>query len=728
MPTALSRFSNDYYRYLEYEQDYKYNGVVGNLPLSRQQLIEWEGPNASKPGYPIQNNLLLSDYILSDYDGDDSFNWYEPKDFSYGSEDNPIAENLDFRKHDQVIKDMTTLNFTTGKGASLSINGFMEIVNTFEDEEIRKVVEGDIELLLRVLLPQVFGQGPANISQEDDFDNRLSEYINHATKDFLPAKIKQLWNTDRKQRNEFALTFGTELYNKDKENLYTRFDTKFNDLTETTGVYGISEDSFIGFKKKGEKEKIFNYNEDLDVHKDSIPLIINKAAELKHKWSVGQTLTSTAEVPLLHFATWDSSDNIVYKEVKKEWWSYKWNEDDREKLGLDDVNSKQETDPFKIDLSKLTGMPINKNKTLGYYDKETKQAEPYYSLKNLVLTIPKEEFSGSIPKQFLTPLTGTTAAQRKIPGLLDANPTGEYNEEQLNIVNDDGGNFIIKPFSTDYDSPLTSWGSMVTGYPTDWYNLAYENNFLKIQDVKKPLNYKVVGIQDSYDVPKTFIDQKLANDILEYNNDLSAYPISGDNPNLWYNGKFSKYEDPVDQTTRYNIIQNNGSNSFLAFTNGDTTSGVGATDYLSIKRSVINQLAIVTINLTIVFVSITIAASVIIIYIMTESFVNGFLKFIAVMKSMGYSNREVNSLTLGIFTPFVFITWGLTLLATWWATKGSVLLVAKSAGYALPILFPWALIPITLGVITIIYFSTFFISYNKIKKMSIQEQVNAQEV
>ena len=44
---------------------------------------------------------------------------------------------------------------------------------------------------------------------------------------------------------------------------------------------------------------------------------------------------------------------------------------------------------------------------------------------------------------------------------------------------------------------------------------------------------------------------------------------------------------------------------------------------------------------------------------MTESFVNGFIKFIAVMKSMGYSNLEVNNFyccTVHFDNTYVHIT------------------------------------------------------------------------
>ncbi|WP_253301760.1 hypothetical protein [Spiroplasma endosymbiont of Phyllotreta cruciferae] len=48
-----------------------------------------------------------------------------------------------------------------------------------------------------------------------------------------------------------------------------------------------------------------------------------------------------------------------------------------------------------------------------------------------------------------------------------------------------------------------------------------------------------------------------------------------DNPLLWFNGKFSKYQDQVDQTTRFNLSSPDGSYSMIDFMNGQLSGGVG---------------------------------------------------------------------------------------------------------------------------------------------------------
>lgn len=164
------------------------------------------------------------------------------------------------------------------------------------------------------------------------------------------------------------------------------------------------------------------------------------------------------------------------------------------------------------------------------------------------------------------------------------------------------------------------------------------------------------------------------------------------------------------------------------FMNGQLTSGVGGTDYLIIKSQVIEKLAWISSILSIIFVIITIITAIIIVYIMTESFVNSFLKFMAVMKALGYSNREINSLTLGIFTPFAFLAWilgvGIMWLTLWLGVYGFIAI----AKVIIPFGFPWITIPITFILMAGIYLITYWISTYKINHMSIQEQVTANEV
>ena len=691
IPASINKVSDDYYRNLAYENEYGYNNVVGNIPFSRYQLYDWNGPQASQdPIYPLENNSLITKYFYK------SGNWLTTNDVLAT---NPGKYVLD-------INNMIVFNFMVGKGASLSIGAFYDL---YQRSGQNRDIENQINTLVCTTLPMAFGKQPI-IPTDPNIIDRWTYCVQHATDGMLPGKIKNMWLKNELAKKQFNFTFGTSTYNRQDEDLYTGFNSQIkNNIGLFT--YGINANNkTIVFGNQSLKRQLAeSVTLDINKNKDAlIPMVINEVVQKKYGIKPGDIFPANVESNTLQFC-YTPNTCVPVSQLD---WRYE---------PPSGFNNNQ-TDPFKMDLTKLTVGSSSINR-FGFSD-QSGTPQDYYNLANFTLRLPKPP-SGA----FMTPSVSETTG-KKLPGLLDTNPDSAIYPNQK-VVEDDGKGYIkIHPFASRYDREINGLGDLTTGFPTNWYREAFKQGLLKIGVTKKQVFYNVIGLQESYDIPRAYINQKVANQILGYpTTTANLYPQDQkNNPLSWFNGKFSKYLNQVDQTGRYNLSSSNSAYSMIDFMNGSMGAAIGKTDYLIIKNEVIEKLAVISTILSALFVIIIIMAAIIIIYIMTESFVNSFLKFIAVMKSLGYSNWEVNSLTLGIFTPFVAIAWGVGVGIMWLIVKLGMYGFSMTSSVIIPLGFPWLIIPITFFFIVAIYAVTYWISTYKIKHMSIQEQINANEI
>ncbi|WP_236608045.1 ABC transporter permease [Spiroplasma syrphidicola] len=693
IPTSINKFSEEYYRNLDYKNDYNYDYVVGNIPFSRYQTYNWDGPkSSSSPTYPITNNSLFAQYLNA---GDDK-GWLKLSD---------ITSEADIQKYSQNISDMIAFNFMAGKGASLSIGAFVDIASKFPGTKT------EINRLMCQIFPKIFGKQEVIPDPGQSLSDQWAYCLNYSISDIIPNNIRMMWLKDPLTIEQFNFTFGTSTYNQNNEDLYTAFNLRSiigANSEYNIKTYGINENNkTIILPGRGTLAD----SKTIDPTKQSVPIVINQKAALITNLKVGSSFTGTTNKKLLEFgneveSATNSQNNLTYqKPVSSSLWSY----------GNDNWDPQENIDPFTIDLTKLT---IGEQKSKYGFTDENGNRQEYYNLKNFMLKIPKDTFK---PGEFLTPSQSQTTGHQ-LPGLL----------KESNVVNTtkDPNYYLVRPFDTGIDEVITGMGALSSGFPTTWYSEAMRQGLLKITDNQVKTTYHIVGIQNSYDAPRAYINQNVANNILGYPvTEANLYGHNNSaNPLQWFNGKFSKYDDQVDLTNRFNLSSHDGSYSVNNFINGQITNAITGTDFIGIKSDVIKKLSIVSNNLSIIYVLLTIITAIIIIYIMTDFFVNSYLKFIAVMKALGYSNWEVNSLTLGIFTPFVILAWAVGVTVMWLIAKLGVFTFSMITQNVIPFSFPWLVLPITGGVILLIYAVTYWISIQKIKNMSIQEQVNASEI
>ncbi|WP_253301759.1 hypothetical protein [Spiroplasma endosymbiont of Phyllotreta cruciferae] len=167
--------------------------------------------------------------------------------------------------------------------------------------------------------------------------------------------------------------------------------------------------------------------------------------------------------------------------------------------------------PFTLDLTKLT---VGKQNRFGFTGKNG-TVQDYYNIKNFVLKLPVNAFK---PGEFLNTTTSVTTG-RTLPGLLDPNPAQK--DQQVVKLSPTGNYYIIHPFDNKFDKEINGIGDLTSGFPTNWYREALRQSLLKIGTTTKNVKYQIIGIQNSYDEPRAYVNQVLANNILGFATNIS---------------------------------------------------------------------------------------------------------------------------------------------------------------------------------------------------------------
>lgn len=707
IPTSIKKISKNYYVNLNYLNEYWYTNVIGNIPLTRYHLYNWNGPRASNnPAYPIQKNSLISDYLNI---GTVNQHYWLP------TNKGDIIKHPE--KYIEQLENMILFNFIAGKGSSLSIGSLYEISQKFKSKkkyEFNKIEE-QIQMLLCNTLPRAFNKDPIMPSSVDPIE-RWTYCLLYSTNDFLPSKIRNMWLKDKYAKMQFNFTFGTTTYNILNEDVFTGFNSEIllnnNKKIINLATYGINKNNkTIIFPNKYIKNSIFNENNNFEQKKYIIPIIINDFINKKYNIKVNDILNVKVKLKQLKYFSKQG-----WKTINPQWWGYVDNVNIINDYSQNfKINNK--INPFNIELSKLT---IGKKQNNLYgFDNINHIKNSYYNLANFVLKIPINDIN-----LFKWNLNISAKNGKKLPYLFDTT----INEN--NVVYKKDNYFIIRPFDHKYDREISGIGDLINDdFPTNWYNAAFKSGFFNIKTEFKKIKYKVTGIQESYDIPRIYMSQNNANNILNYPDYIfRLYKNNKINPMSWFNGKFSKYKDQVDQTMRYNLSSNNGFCTVFDFINGTLTDAIKKIDYLGIKCEVISQLANILIILSIIFIIIIFITSLVIIYIMIDSFINYLIKFISIMKFTGYANWEINNLILGLLTPFIFIAWILGIWFMWLIIKWIIHVCSYLFNIIIPLQFPLLVIPLTFIFISIIYIITYIIFINKISKMNIQKQILINEI
>ena len=141
-------------------------------------------------------------------------------------------------------------------------------------------------------------------------------------------------------------------------------------------------------------------------------------------------------------------------------------------------------------------------------------------------------------------------------------------------------------------------------------------------------------------------------------------------------------------------------------------------DDLKMNIEVAMDMMNISIYLVVIFAGVM---ALVIIGVVSSIVIDENKKHISLMKVMGYKDREINSVVLNIYTPFVIIAYFLSIPAIKWILNSIVSLVAKDLDFSIPIHLGIGNALIGLAVILIAYFIALFVARKALNKVPLSE-------
>lgn len=717
LPAIVKSLENSYYKFLNYQTRIDFNSPVSNMPLSKFALSPWQGIDGASddPNYPISENKPISDYILNEITND----WEKTIE----------SKNITASK----ILNQLIFNFYWNNGRAITPGWIEYIVTQVKDKNIANLIANITIPIIKQLLPD------APDPKSTDWKERLNELFSGNYPSYVRENLQ-----DPKRKKRFAIGWNTMVYNKEEDELYTYFDTLANKKVVRT--YGIKPNTkMINFGKNSTKLD----NTYLDQNGSTIiPVIINKPMALSHNLQIDNTIKFQ---PIDRKLQYHSNNNKWYT-VPKQWWKY------------DPHNNNEDIYEMSMDKWTLHNGPDK----FGYKNKynNNSKIEEYKNINDAILILPIND---------VTIYNKELGKNVQYPGLSSDINTFLENintmkiptvAENKYVVEKKNGWWILRAYAPYASNTNYVTKRILQESPLDLLVAAPERKilalintiinkekiidtitpeFLKVnnrqealinnpedQDFSNNYIYKVIAIHESYNEPSIFINQKFANNILQYND-----KIIKDTPHFkntdqfneelnWFNGRFSTNPIATDVNTRFSMSQINGDYT-LNGSSGYSVSSVKSPDLLSIKKALIGQLTSLSVSLASLFIIASITISILIIIMISNFLLHQLAKMMALLKILGYSNNEINNTIWTVFALPLILGFTIGFIGAWFLTKLLIYALGTLTGFILPVYFQWWLLLATLTLIALIFSLTFILSTINLKKMRILELVTTSQ-
>lgn len=780
IPATISSLKTNYFKTQKYKNYYEYQTPMPNMPMSKYGLYSWDffNPPSGEPYYPSYGAMPWpEDKIIYD-ENKSPVGWYNPLLFKKVAQTNNFASIFKFaasfpdsKKNDFLQKmskyyqdqptgtlDLSDLIWTYSwlGGKAFSNQLITDLKN--EDNSPGKIFSSSIITFASGQLPTILQVPNPGVAPGPD---AIKEILKQVLPGFVRQSLDSLPKNNKQQDpyNYFTIghntiAFNPKINNGDINGPDEELVTQFKVGVENPKIAAAGLMDIIGLNPHTDMLVLKASDIDALAYSDSaktIPMVINRAFQSQFGLKIGSQFDGAPQVNTLYYK------NSVGKNVPlpKENWYYgesppnnnadnggiwsknatKWSYRGANEINL---NSKVGDDKY----SDMHGARYN-----GMYDANGKpiiDSDPstWNNVNNIWLKLPADIDSrarvGSIP----------TA---------DNSKTIDFT---LKDISDKPGGEWIKPFSYDLipsypgynkDNPL----SILLSRPPEWFMGMVNNNILTKEnninvnslqtDLKEKMpawweniigdrnpvhKYQVVGIQDSYDSPKAYIDQKWANKIMGYNYlDDNPY-YAGTKIMQWFTGKLSANANIFDLIGRMSFKSNLDDYTIYATTNLNGNKNipmVKKNDLLSRTEAMLTKMSDIAFSASILFIVTTIICSVLIVIMITDLFTDQFRRFMAHMKAEGYTNWEINAFTLGIFTPWALLGYIVGFGLGFLAIYGLITILTNFVGVALPFTITWWILPVSFIIIGGIYISTFMINNHALNKMNLIELLKSDE-
>ncbi|MDQ7983213.1 MAG: ABC transporter permease [Spiroplasma sp.] len=763
IPATITGMKDNYFKTQKYKNYYQYQTPIPNMPLSKYGLYAWNNLDNSQNQnyYPVASIMPWPDTIIINDDNGQKLAWYNPLDYQKTNNSNNFESILTFSpageaQRQAIIEqvgnrlvspslpngplDMTFLTWSYswlgGRGFS---NALLKDLARLDNTLDKNFSTGLITFASK-LLPSLLNVADPGVDPGPDA-------ITEILKLTLPGFIRQI--LDRQGPNAydyFSIGHNTVAYNPlydslvggAQEELVTQLQLASTDSgldKDFLEVQGIDPNTKM-LVIKPELTQNLRYDSSSAV----IPMVINQSFAAKYKLSIGGTINGAPNVKTLLYRTKEGD----YQPIPKSSWYYGSNpttgQEDKKKIWNNHVSRWNYRGQQAIENTSFYdsfGYTYE-----GFYDRDGNQIvndepEAWTDVNQIWLKLPED-----------------IDAKSKKGSLRTADASGNLTFDTANIASKSDSNWI-KPFSyqvaDDYKDAIINPTGLLTAKNPEWYGAMldqgillsdqsfhlgslkkeFTNNFPtwweNIVGTYSPITkYKIIGIQDSYDTPRAYIDQKWANLVAGYSyyNDRGPLkdPVYNNGINQWFSGKLSAANDIYDIIGRMSFKRSADDYTMYAMSslNGNVEEPLIANnDLLTRKQEMLNKMADIAFLASTLFIVTTILCSILIVVMITDAFLEQFRKFMSQMKAEGYTNQEINSFTLGIFTPWVFLGYAAGYGLGYLIVFGFIKLVTSLTGLALPFTFIWWIIPVSFAIIALIYFSTFIINTIQLNKMNL---------
>lgn len=765
IPATITNMKDNYFKTQKYKNYYQYQTPIPNMPMSKYGLYAWNNLNNSnkEPYYPVSATMPWpDDVVINDRTTGNKLAWYDPLKYQKTDDTSNFKDIIKFEPSvpQEIRDDITnkigsellslsngplTMNFLTWSyswmGGRAFSNALLKDLSNL-DLSNNKNFSTSLITFATTVLPGILNVPNPGVTPGPDA-------IVEILKQTLPGFIRQI--LDNKGPNAydyFSIGHNTVAYNPNynsdvkgaEEELVTQFQLGSADTNLVKrgflDVEGINPETKMLVMNSNLINRL-KYNSSANI----VPMVVNRSFAAKFNLAVGNEFNASPNVKTLYYLnnqnklvpmpkdSWYYGPNPVNQQPgdfgTKSIWSNsanKWNYRGEKKVDNTDYNDSY-------------GYTYN-----GVYDKNgnrvlSKEPNSWNNLNEVWLKLPAD-------------ITGSAKSGTIRTAYADSNLPFNVS----NIASSDGN--WIKPFSYEvadkyHDKEMDPTNLLLERVP-EWYGAMLDKNILVADnnlhlgtlsdDIENnmPLwwknivgstpitKYHIIGIQDSYDTPRAYIDQKWANSILGYSyyNDRSETKDPTYAPGIyqWFSGKLSASDDIYDIIGRMSFKRSADDYTLYSMSNlkgNNEEQMIANSDLLLRKKEMLEKMSDIALSASLLFIITTILCSILIVIMITDAFTDQFRRFMSHMKAEGYTNQEINSFTLGIFTPWVLVGYGVGYGLGFLTVFGFIQVITKVAGLALPFSFIWWIVPLSFAIIAVIYFSTFIINTYQLDKMDL---------
>ncbi|AKU79960.1 ABC transporter permease [Spiroplasma turonicum] len=657
-PNILSEMSNEFYKNMTYNNEYSYSSVTANNPLSKYTYYD-NSYNISD----VNNDSSIFNVKIKDEKTNTYHSLLDKSELSYWRANPKLFA--------QVMQDSFLYNLATFKGILLSPSVLDYIIELSQEVNpaINNVVKQFTNTFACKLLPQLFNQQQINDAKD------YNDCIKLISGNIIPSSIKENWDKDENSYKNFSFNFSKVPYNVNTDSLYTRIDGQLNESNKADVVgYGLDFNNEIKINIKN--KSLIKYNENNS--NKTIPILVNKKMALKG-YSVGKKLNIKMEKNYLTYL--DKSKEIV--PLDKTWWSLE--------------NSKE--DIWNINVNKLSYWK-NSSSASNFYYTENGEIKEYFNPKDILLKLPKNLINNDLIKQV----------------------NEEYYKYSNNKIKEDSQYYYVHPYdiyvyeNDGSTKPLIDQ-IMQAGITNSWLNIALKNSLFSDEVFYDNVeNLEVVGVEDLYDGYKFYLDQYYANILKGYESFDSVLNIN-DNVNLnsWSDSKITSNDYNSDQLEKIMLTPKSGNNTMDGFMDYMKQS-INHSDSVLTKKNAVKNLLSSVVSISIIFISISMIAAIIVIFLITDIFIGRYKIFMVNMRIFGYSMKEINSIMMWIFLPITIISSILAMSSVILLIYAIVPNILLSVNLAVPMMFNYWILPFIFILSLAIFLSSYSLIIIGVKK------------